>query len=807
MLRNYLKIAYRTLLHDKVFTIINAAGLGVALVVVIFFLIYQRYESSFDQFHTQFDKIYRVIQVADHPEQGKIQSALCPPALGTVLTDEFSQVKEVVSINVFGQSVMYVGDSQKGESVTSYNERNYLVTNEDFFKVFSYSVMAGDILNALTQPNQVVLTKRAALKYFGHTEVIGNSIQNNRTGNLDIVAIVDDPPPNSHLDFDFIISISTLTQTEQGRNFFSSWESSNTYHYLVTKQELSSQDERNLLQRVDAPVLEESGSRQFQLQHIGDIHLNSAAVDHELTSANLSKRNPLYLNIFRWITLLTLLIACINYINLATARSLSRIKEIAVRKVIGASQPQLFTQFIAESILTTLFGGLLAIVLIMGLRNYLAALVDIPISLADIFAPTLILTIPLLLIIVGFASGFFPAVILSQIKPANSFRGSLGKNLSKNQLRKSLSILQFTIAIAIVSATIFMNKQLSFIKQKDLGFAQEYLVTIDINSGTARSSFREFKEAFGRHASVLNVSATSRVPGEWKNIPQVAVKKIPRSSDSTQMHFFAFDEDALATFDMTLVEGLNFSGHATDSSAVILNQTAVSQLGLKNPVGSAVYLGETTSPLKVIGVVEDFHLLSLHESMPPVIIGGWLNPIQAIDYFTCKTTGNQIPALLAHLETIQRELDPDTPLEYHFLDEQIERFYKEEKQLARILLAVALLTLTIACMGLFGMVTYNLNQRTKEVGVRKVLGAESWQIWLLLAKDVIYTVIFALILAIPICWYFLAEWLRNFAYAIKLNPIIFFYTGILVVLMAILSIQYHLMQLVKLDPVTSLRED
>ena len=527
MLRNYLKIAYRTLLHDKVFTVINATGLGIALVVVIFFLIYHRYESSFDQFHTQFDKIYRVIQVVEHPERGKIQSALCPPALGTSLIEQFGQVKEVVSINVFGQSVMYIGDSQKGESVTSYNERNYLVTNENFFKVFSYSVIGGDILNALTQPNQVVLTRRAALKYFGHTEVVGATIQNNRTGNLDIVAIVDNPPSNSHLDFDFIISISTLTQTEQGRNFFSSWESSNTYHYLVTNQELSSQEEGNFLQKIDAPILEESRSRQFKLQHIRDVHLESSEVDHELTSANLSKRNPLYLDIFRWITLLTLLIACINYINLATARSLSRSKEIAVRKVIGASPSQLFTQFIAESILTTFFGGLSAIILIMGLRNYLAALVDIPLSLVDIFAPTLLLAIPLLLIIVGLASGFFPAVILSQIKPAQSFRGSLGKNLSKNQLRKILSILQFTIAIAIVSATLFMNKQLSFIKQKDLGFEQEHLVTIDINSGTARSSFREFKQAFGRHSSVLSVSATSRVPGEWKNIPQVAVKKNP----------------------------------------------------------------------------------------------------------------------------------------------------------------------------------------------------------------------------------------------------------------------------------------
>ena len=806
MIRNYLRIAWRTLRHHRRFTLVNTVGLTAALTIALYFLLYHQHSTSFDRFHEKHDRIYRIVEEGVHPQLGRLTSASTPSALPQLLRTEIPTVEDIASITLFGQSVMTVVDDQ-GETQASYNERNYLITDQSFFQVFSYPHLAGNEVTSLSQPKQVVLTERAAKKYFGSIDVLGKEITNNRTGPLEIVGIVTNPPTNSHLDFDFLISTSTFLQDERGQLFFSDWQRSNVCSYVLTKAKLSKMATDNFFANLDIPSPNADQQRSFSLQPLSAIHFDSPDFENETPAANASKQNPVYLRIFRWITLLMLLIACINYINLASAKSLARSKEIGIRKVIGASRQQLFFQFISEGIITVAIAGILALCAAFFLRNYFSELLAVPFPWRTILSSKMVLQLLALVIVVGMLAGSLPAIILSGIKPIESLKGKLGQKMSEVQLRRGLTVFQFALAIVIVSATTFAYLQLSYLLNKDLGFDKEHLLTIDINSGTARQGFQTFKDAFGQHPSVRQVSATSRVPGEWKQIPQVSVKKGQAAIDSSLMYFFAFDEDAVETFDFRLLEGLNFSGDpALDSSTLLINKTAAKLLRLDNPVGRTVFLDNIQYPFQIKGIIEDFHVHSLHEELSPVVVGGWKNPIHGIDYFTCRTSGEDVQGLLTHLREVQTRLDPNTPLEYHFLDEQLDRFYKQEKKMANVLVLVSVLTLTIACLGLFGLITYMLSKRLKEVAVRKILGATGTQLWILLTKDVVLMLILGLLVGIPICWYLVDRWLENFAFSISINPLIFILVGTIMLVLALLTMHGQLLKTLQTDPVNSLRE-
>ena len=809
MIKNYLKIGFRSLRHQGGFSLINILGLATALMVIIFLILYHHEETTFDQFHSNHDRIYRIVEEQVDPEGGRMYIGSSAPPLGKELVSRHPEFLASTSITNLGQSVMVVRDNEAQSKPQNFNERDYYVADPNFFKIFSYPFLYGHPDLALASPNAVVLTQRAAIKYFGHDQVMGYKLINNRTGELTVTGIVENPPKNSHLDFDFLLSVETFMSSENGQRYFNSWDNTGLYHYILADRPLDIPRSSHYLKNIEQDFLGENlQQRQFHFQALRDIHFGSNHIDYELRSVERSKRNPDYLKVFAWIGLLVLIIACINYVNLATARSIKRSMEISVRKIIGASRNQLFGQFMAESILTSLGAGLLGLILSVGILPYFNKVASKNFHFSDLFSSYNLVLLSATIILVGFISGLFPALILSNMKVAQTIRGTLGKGVRQSSVRKTLVIFQFVTTISIIASTGVIYQQLQYIQEKDLGFDKEHLVTIDINSGIARSNFERFKEEFLKHPTVSMVAATSRVPGEWKDISHVSVRTGQMGAhDSIPMHFFGFDEDAIATFDMSIAEGRNFTGNlAADSSSIILNQTAVRQLNLDDPIGDLLYLADLTYPMQVIGVVEDFHVESLHKSITPLVVGFWNNPINSIDYFTCRINPSNTQATLAHLQDVQSRLDPETPLEYHFLDHQINRFYQEDYRVSRIFLVTALLTLFIACLGLFGLITYSIGQRIKEVGIRKILGATGNQLWILLSRDILQLILISLILAIPISWYFMQRWLREFAFTIEINFVIFLSAGLFVLIIALLSVNYHLMKVIRINPVNTLRQ-
>ncbi len=803
---NYFRIAIRSLRSHKMTTLINTVGLSVALMVVIFFLTYQRFENSFEKFHSEYENMYRILEELDQAESGTVRSAETAPPLGARLADMSPDILATTSLNFLGQSVMYVPASQIETREESYNERSYYITDSDFFEVFSFEMIAGDRETALSRPGQVVLTESTAQKYFGNADVVGKPLRNNRTGDLIVSGVLKDPPLNSHLDFDFLLAKSTF-QSENAQRFFQSWSNSNTYHYIRTREKVDPSAFDRYFREIESSNLDVQNQEiKYVLQEITDIHFKSADVVQELQSAHLRKRNPLYLNIFTWVTILLILIASVNYINLTTARYINRSREIGIRKIIGASRHQLFQQFMSESMLTVYISGLLAVILALMLRIPLSDILGLQFTMENLASIYSVWTLALVLAFIGLLSGILPAVLLSGIDPTNSLKNQFSSHFGFSSFRKFLVIFQFFVAIGVVIVTVSVYQQLRYIQNRDLGFNQDQLLTIDINSGVARSGFQRFKSAYLEHPDVKSVSVTSRVPGEWKNIPLLHVKARNAESDSIPMHFFAFDRAALSTFGMRLVQGLNFTGApGADSASVLLNQTAVEQIGVQDPVGMWVDISDVPYPMKIVGVVEDFHVFSLREKVTPVIIANQDNPVQSIDYFTCRINGDDYGEVLAHIENIHSRLDPETPLEYHFLDEQIERFYKEENIVAQILLVVSLLTVFIGCLGLFGLVTYIIGRKRREVGMRKILGSSSSQIWILLSKDIMWMIIISFLLASPLAWYMVQHWLQDFAFSIAIDPSTFILVGFSILALALITIQYHLMQLVRIDPVETLR--
>lgn len=773
--------------------------------VMIFFLTYQRFEKSFDKFHTDHENMYRILEEVQD-KSGTILSAATPPPLGRKLAEIAPNIQSTVSLNFVGQSVMYVPGLEPLDREVSFNERSYFITDSDFFEVFSFEIVAGDATGALSSPGQIVLTESTAQKYFESVDVVGKHLKNNRTGDLVVSAVVKDPPQNSHLNFGFLLSRSTF-QSENAQRFFQSWSNSNTHHYIRTARDINPSSFDGYFRQIESSNMDdENHARRYRLQGITDIHFRSVEVVGELQSSHLRKRNPRYLGIFRWITILLVLIASVNYINLTTARYLNRSQEIGVRKVVGASRAQLFRQFMSESILTVYIAGLLAFFLTWIFRSPLSEILGLHFTVSNLLSIYSIGVVILVLCLIGVLSGILPASLLSAISPTNSLRNRLSSSFGLPTFRKFLVIFQFFVAIGVVTVTALVYKQLQYIQSRDLGFDHDQLITIDINSGTARSGFQKFKSAFLEHPDVKSVSATSRVPGEWKNIPQLNVKIRNSAVDSIAMHFFAFDRDALSTFGMELVQGLNFSGSPdADSVTVLLNETAAERMGVDEPVGMWVNLANVPYPMKIIGVVKDFHIFSLREKMTPVIIANHHNPIQSIDYFTCRINGHDYSDVLAHIDDVQAQFDPETPLEYHFLDDQIERFYKEEGVVAQVLLVVALLTVLIGCLGLFGLVTYMVGRRRKEVGMRKILGSSPSQIWFLLSCRIMGMIGVSFMLASPIAWFVIRRWLQDFAFAITIDPLIFLLVGVSVLAIALMTVQYHLVTLVRIDPVDTLQ--
>ncbi|MBX7153045.1 FtsX-like permease family protein, partial [bacterium] len=611
-------------------------------------------------------------------------------------------------------------------------------------------------------------------------------------------------PSNSHLQFSMLFSMATL-KGEGFERYFKSWKSDNVITYAVVREGSDITTLQTSIRNLVADKTKDQPTeRLLELQPLKDIHLYSTDIESD---RNFQKSEPKYLYLFSIIALFVLAIASINYVNLATARSMNRAREVGVRKAVGARLQQLISQFVIESILmvfAALFLACGAVELFLPYFNTLASK-QLQFSLLNNW----MLAVVLLLfgLTVGLLSGAYPAFHLSRLKIVEIFKGRSRAAKGERLIRSGLVTGQFALSIVMIVITIAAYRQLQFIQQKRLGFKSDQLLVIDINTGNVRKNLATVKAAYAADPSVQAISVSSRVPGEWKEIEQIEAHVSDRATRSS---FISCDEDFLKTFDMELIAGRNFSSAmGIDSLSVIINETAAIALGLSDPIGQRLRVPESNFEATIIGVVRDFHFRSLHEKVSPLVIGFLspfgAHPIDGSDYFTIRFAPDRLTDMMEYLRKIGERFDPTHPFEYNFLDDKLSDFYKDDQRVSRLFLGGASLTIIIACMGLFSLAAFAAEQRRKEIGIRRVLGASSRRLIMLLSKDFLKLVLLANIIAWPVAYVLMIRWLEDFAYRITIGIEMFVIAGVLAFVIAWITVGWQAYRAASLNPVETLK--
>lgn len=808
MLKNYLKIAFRSLLKNKIYTAINILGLTVGLACCVLILLYVQDELSYDDFHPNKENLYRVALERIYPDHTSYY-AIIPSGFSEVFEEEIPEVRKSTRLLGFPNFTNIVEYKEK-----VFEERYVFFADSNFFDVFDYELLQGDTNGLLENPNTVILTESTAQKYFGSENPVGKTldINNNET---EVVGIMQDIPENSHMKFDFLSSSTNLGFLQQPNYIgFSSY----TYVELesgATKQQVEEKIPP-LVERYAAGNIERQHGISYQeyisagngydyfLQPITSIHLRS-----NLESEIQPNGSITYVYIFISIAVLILIIACINFVNLATARSAERAREVGVRKVMGSDRPQLIRQFLTESVFLSLLSLVLAAGLIQLILPYFNKLAGKDLLL-DLFGSTMVG--PLLFgfaLVVGLLAGLYPALYISSMKPVEVMKGKFQSNSSGRWLRNGLVVFQFAISIILISGTLVVNDQMDFIQNKRLGFDKENVLVID-RFGNLAEQQDAFIQGLNNLANVQSVGATGTMFGD--NFFGIQFQQ-SSSSDVITMKGMTVDDNFIETVDINLLEGRSFSEEFNDSLNIILNEAAVKALGIEDPFGARltstnnVNNQPVTQVFTVIGVAENFNFESLRTNITPLAVLSSESAIGFENFVAVKLSTPNFSETINQIEETWTSMAPGLPFSYSFLDNDLASLYEAEQTSAQIFAVFAVLAIIIACVGLFGLAAYTAYQRTKEIGVRKVLGATVPNIVLLLSKDFAKLVGIAFLIAAPIAYLAMQSWLENFAFRIDLSLFTFVIAGLAALFIAFATVSYQAISAAIVNPVNSLRTE
>jgi putative ABC transport system permease protein len=703
------------------------------------------------------------------------------------------------------------------------------VSDEHLLEIFDFQLISGDRKTALQEPNSIIINEDLAKKLFNKTDVLGKTLQFSfMQSPLKITGILKNHPRNSSFDFSSVLSEASFrVDTGYQRMLARDWLSNNFSVYALLKPTANSKTvSEKMTKLVDDNFKAPAGtSFSFSLQPLKDIHLNSKNIVDGARNSNVDampQGSTFYIKIFSFIALFVLLIAGINYMNLTTARSSSRLKEIGVRKSVGAFQSHLIRQFLFESLLVTFISFLLALGFVNLLLPAFNQFANKQLSLGLSSDYRIWLFAIAFATILGLLSGSYPALLLSRFKPILLLKGLKLQNRTDLSLRKALVVFQFTISVVMIIGTIVLFLQVRYLNNTNLGFNKDLLVVVDVNTRKARANFEAVKNEMAKIPTVKSVSVTSRVPGEWKSIVTVKIKNTGSTDEPNVSYLIGADKDFFKTYEIKLLQGRNFDTPA-DSAAVIVNETAAKMLGITeasgqtleiparswNGDGTFVPLNDENTPFKpnVIGIVKDFHFQSLRNKIEPLVLAYNQNPIFVIDYYSARIAATDIEGTLDKLKNVMVNNDKSDPFEYHFLDDQLALFYVEDERRQTLLIWAALATIFIACLGLFGLATYSAEQRVKEIGVRKVLGATVINLASLLSKDFLKLVLIANGIAFPIAWWATNKWLLEYAYHINVEWWVFGLAGASAIVIALITISYQAIRAAVANPVKSLRTE
>jgi putative ABC transport system permease protein len=789
MFKNYLKVSFRNIFRHKVHSLINIVGLAIGMAACLLLSLWLLDELSYDRFHENADRIYRVVY--EYQENGRIKRIASTPApLGPALVNEFPGIQKVVRFGENGFLVRYQ-DRMFHESV--------FWADPNIFEVFTFPLLAGNPKTALKEPYSILISEEMRDKYFGNNDPLGKTLTLNEWQDYKISGIFKNIPGNSHFRFQFLGAFNDYAARHQDQ-----WGIANYYTYILTSKDFSMQTYQEKLpqfiEKYKGKKSLEMYKDSYPLQPLTSIHLHS-----QLRNEIEPNRTMGTIYIFSAIALFILLIACLNYINLATARYVNRAKEVGMRKILGATRPQLIKQFLGESFLFAIIAMIIAAVLAQLYLPMFNALSAKKLEL-HYFNNLFILSGMIgIVFLVGLFSGIFPALHITMFQPLNTIKGIFAIDSKISRLRKPLVLFQFIISIVFIISSILITNQLHYLKTKTLGFDKANIINIPIYSKVAWEKYETVKNEFLKYADISAVCASNFFPTKTAGYNMSYWHEGVGQSQYPMIGCLMVDTDFLETFKLKLIEGRNFSRQFPSDTerAFILNRSAVREFGWtpEQAIGKEFSVGGNPKGT-VIGVVEDFHFESLQRKMRPVAL--LIDP-QEFSHFSVRLNPQNVPNTLRFIKNKWQELVPGQMFEYSFLDEDFDRLYKTEMRLGKIFIIAAALAIIIACMGLFGLAAFTVEQRSKEIGIRKVLGASVPEIVFLLSKEFTRWVLLANIVAWPIAWCAMQKWLQNFAYRITILPWPFFLAGLLAFLIALLTVSYKAIRAASANPVEALR--
>lgn len=782
MLQHYLKVALRNMFKYKGYSIINLAGLTIGLAICFMLFLWINDELSYDRFHENSDRMYRSAWEARFGDN-EWKTPMVPVPLAETMVREFPEVENATQIYPGNMSLLL------GENYV--REKQMLFVDEAFFDVFTIKVVEGDAKLNLADVSSVVLTTESAERYFGTaTGVVGKEITRNNGKTLTVQGVVEPFPKQSHLEFDFLASLKHLKHIERRKT---QWGSASVYTYFLMndKADPIALDQK-LQTYIDQNVADDdfkvgNNFTRFPFEAITDIHL---------------KPNLSYLWIFGIIAFFILILACVNFINLATARAVTRAREIGLRKVMGSRRGQLISQFFGEAFVFVIIAVVFAVLLADLALPQFNLLADKSLSLDFLNTPFVWVLLIGLVAFTTLLTGVVPATILSAFVPVKVLKGALSKSRSGNRFRKGLVLMQFSVSAALIIGTLIIRNQLNYLQEHDLGFDQEQVVTLRKATGLG-NNFYPFLDRIRNLSGVKEASACQYLPGDEYD-STIFLPEQPANFKETSLTYSHVDEHFVDVLQLDITAGRNFDlDIKTDSSAYLINETAAKRLGWEDPIGRTLSYGGYKEG-QVIGVVKDFNFSSLHEEVSPIILrmNNWKPSNIAL-----RLEPGAIQDKLAAIQTVWKDMAPNVPFEFDFVDDQIDAMYEREQRMSSIFSLFAGLAIFIACMGLLGLSSFMITQRTKEIGIRKVLGASVSSIVQLLSKDFLQLVFFSLLIAIPMAWYFMNNWLADFAYRVSIHWSVFVLAGLAAIGIAVLTISVQSVRAALANPVDAIRSE
>ncbi|HEV7350816.1 ABC transporter permease [Telluribacter sp.] len=806
MLKNYLKIALRNLQRQKLYAVINILGLSVGLACCLTIFLFIQDELRYDTFHEKADRVYRLVN--DRTSEGRVNHmARTPPPFGPTLKAQFPEVEQSVRIFSFSEPLVT-------HETNRFREKGFILADSTIFDVFTLPLVRGNKSEALRGQGTLVISETVARRYFGNEDPLNKILTVDGNLKFRVTGVMKDLPSHSHLELSCIGSFSTMRDIFSDYDRMESWGWQQFYTYVLLAPGANPDQLEakipGMLNQFAKDQLDKSGmSYKTSLQPLLDIYLHSAELEYDIAK----KGNIRYVYAFAIVALFTLLIACFNFMNLSTARSMQRAKEVGLRKTIGAERSQLIGQFLGESMVFTTLAMVLAVLLTAGVLPLFNNWAGKSLSLLDAMSVRLFAQIIATMLVVGLLAGIYPAFFLSAFQPIKVLKGSLeSKAKGGYGLRKTLVVVQFAVSTALIIGAGIVYTQLNYIQQKNLGFNKEQLIILPFANESMQQDFQVIKDELLQNPNIIAATASYGLPGGAFAGDGV---KVPGKAEDIGINMFLIDHDYIPTLDIKLVAGRNFSTkYGTDEEeAYIVNEATVKSFGWRSPqeaLGKELLWNkwapsnpaDTIKRGKVIGVVKDFHYKSLHHKIEPLVLH-----IHKPAYYAmvARVRPENVAAALEFLKLKWQERAPEWLFEYELLDQQFARFYENEQIFRNLFVLFTSLSIFIACMGLLGLATFMAQQRTKEIGIRKVMGASIAGIIVLLSKDFLKLVLVGIVIATPLAWYFMNEWLQSFSYRIDVEWWMFLLAGLLAIGIALLTVSFQSIKAAVMNPVDSLR--